>query len=69
MEASGYTCCYKTPFKGSKKIILFIKIQSMPVFLDTTKVADFQWKNIDVSRSQGVCHVVYMVFGSSFGKI
>ena len=27
------------------------------VFLDITKFADFRWKNADVSRSQGVCHV------------
>ena len=30
------------------------------VFLDITKVADFQWKNADVSRTQGVCHVIYI---------
>ena len=30
-------------------------MQSISVFLDITKFADFQWKNADVSRTQGVC--------------
>ena len=25
---------------------------------DTEKFADFQWKNADVSRTQGLCHVI-----------
>ena len=40
----------------------------MSVFCDITKVADFQWKIADVSRTQGVCHVIYIVFESSLGK-
>ena len=28
------------------------------VYLDVAKVADFQWKNAYVSRTQGVCHVI-----------
>ena len=32
-------------------------MQSTPIFLDITKVADFGWKNA-VSRTQGVCHVI-----------
>ena len=46
-----------------------IKMQPMSVFLDITKVANFQWKNADVSRTQDVCHMIYMVFGSSLGKV
>ena len=33
-------------------------MQSIFVFLDITKFADFQWKNPDVSRNQDVCHVI-----------
>ena len=39
------------------------------VFPDITKVADFQWKNDDVSRTQEGCYVIDMFFGSSFGKV
>ena len=44
-------------------------MKSLSVFLDITKVADFQWENADVSRTQGVCHVIYIFFGSSLGKV
>ena len=33
-------------------------MQSVPVFLDITKFADFQRKNADVSKTQGFCHVI-----------
>ena len=32
--------------------------QSIPVFLDIVKLADFQRKNADVSKTQAVCHVI-----------
>ena len=41
-------------------------MQSISVFLDITKVADFQWKNADVSR--GVSRDLY-IFASSLGKV
>ena len=44
-------------------------MQSVSVFLDIAKVADFRWKNADASRTQVVCHVVYMFFKSSLSKI
>ena len=44
-------------------------MQSVPVLLDTTKFADFQWKNADVSRIQDVCHVISIFFGSSLGMV
>ena len=44
-------------------------MQSISVFLNITRVVDFQWKNVDVSRTQAVCHVVYIFFESSLGKI
>ena len=39
------------------------------VFLDITKFADFWLKNTDVSRTQGVCHVIHIFFGYSLGKV
>ena len=35
-------------------------MQSISVLLKITKVAYFQWKNTDVSRTQMVCHVFYV---------
>ena len=39
------------------------------VFLDIQKSADFRRKNADVSRIQEVCHVIYIFFGFSLGKV
>ena len=44
-------------------------MQSISVFLDIEKFVDFWWKNVDVSRFQGACHVIHVFFGSSLGKI
>ena len=44
-------------------------MQSISVFLDITKFADFQGKNADLSRSQGMCHMIYIFFGFSLGKV
>ena len=46
-----------------------MKIQSTSVFLDIAKLADFRWKNNDVSRTQGVCQAIQIIFGSSLGKV
>ena len=35
-------------------------MQSVSVFLDIIKVTDLLWKNGDVSRTQGVSHVIYI---------
>ena len=35
-----------------------MKMQSISVFLDIAKFADFCWDNIDVSKIQGVCHII-----------
>ena len=43
-------------------------MQSISVFSDIVKFADFWWISVDVSRTQGVCHVIYIFFGSSLGK-
>ena len=42
-------------------------MQSITVFFDITKVADFRWRNADVSRAQEACHENYIFFGSSLG--
>ena len=35
-------------------------MQSIAVFLDITKAADFYWENADVSWPQRACHVIYI---------
>ena len=44
-------------------------MQSISVFLDITKFADFRRKNADVSKNQWLCHVICIIFGSSLGKV
>ena len=44
-------------------------MQSISVFFDITKFADIQWKNADISRSQGVRHVIHIFFGPFLGKV
>ena len=46
-----------------------MKIQSISVFLDIAKFADFHWKNADLSKKQVVCHVIHIFSGSSLGKV
>ena len=51
--------------------LIHLDMQSVSVFLDNqqTTFADSRWKNADVSRTQGVCHVICIFFGSSLGKV
>ena len=44
-------------------------MQSISVFFDIAKVADFWLKITDVSRTQGVFQINYTYFGSSLGKV
>ena len=37
-----------------------VKIQSMSLFLDIAKGADFQCKNHDVNKTQGMYYVIYI---------
>ena len=55
--------------KSENNLKLCIKMQSISVFLEVTKVVAFLGKNADVSRTQEVYHVVYMFFGSSLCKL
>ena len=43
-------------------------MQSIYVRLYTTKAADSGENNGDVGRTQAVCHVTYVFFGSSLGE-
>ena len=43
--------------------------QSISVFLDITKFADFWWENANVNRTQGVCNMIDVLFRSSLGKV
>ena len=45
------------------------EIQSISVFLDVAKFADFWFKNADVSRTQWIYHVIDIFPGSSLGKV
>ena len=51
-----------------KELQICFEMQFISLFLDITKGADFWWRNADVNRTQGVCQVLYMLFGSSLGK-
>ena len=44
-------------------------MQSILVFPDIQKIVDFQRRDTDVSRTQVMCHVIYIFFGSSIGKV
>ena len=44
-------------------------MESISVFLDIAKFADFRLKNADVSRTQGMSHVIHIVFGTFLGKV
>ena len=44
-------------------------MQFISVFLDIRKVPDFRSKKPDVSRTQRVCRVIHIFFGSSLGKV
>ena len=49
----------------SSSVFFFICVN-----LDITKVGDLWCRNADVSRIQGMmCHVIYIFFGSSLGKV
>ena len=43
-------------------------MHSISAFSDIAKFVDFQWKNADVSITQGVCQVIHIFFGSSLVK-
>ena len=46
-----------------------IKMQSIHLFLDIARFDDLRWKIADVSRSQGLCHMIHIFFKSFLGKV
>ena len=44
-------------------------MQSISVFLDIAKFADFWSKNADVSRIQDMCLIIHTFFRSSLGQV
>ena len=48
-------------------VIAFVS-KYLSAFLEIAKIDDFQWIKADVSRIQGMCHVIHIFFGSSLGK-
>ena len=62
----------KTIFKDLnkvKRIRNYVSKFNLSIFPDIAKFADFRWKNADISRTQGVCHVIYIFLGSSLSKV
>ena len=63
-QHQNFNHVYYSNLEDSRKVKtkqkLFIKMQSVSVFLDIAKLADFPWKSTDVSRTQGVCHVIHI---------
>ena len=61
----------ETTTKDSKKLkeLEILKMKSLSVFLDITKIADSWSKIADISRTQGLRHVIYIFFRSSLGKV
>ena len=44
-------------------------MQSVSVFSDTAKFADFRWKSADISTTQGACQVNHLFSGFSLSKV
>ena len=51
------------------KVLNKLEMHSLSVFFNITKVADFWLKNAGASRTQEVCHVIYIFFRSYLGKL
>ena len=62
----------RTTLRDSVKVKKWGKIyynKFLSGFSNITKIANLWWKNFDVSRTPGVCHMLYTFFGSSLGKV
>ena len=44
-------------------------MQSLSLFFHITKINDFRWEDVDAGRTQGICQVICIFFGSSLGTI
>ena len=57
------------PVQSKNKVWKLLRIMNEDIRTDITKIAEFRWKNADISRTQGMCHVIYVFFESSLGKV
>ena len=48
--------------RQKNKVWKLLRITNEDIRTDITKIAEFRWKNADVSRTQGMCHVIYVFF-------
>ena len=55
--------------RQKNRVWKLLRITNEDIRTDITKIAEFGWKNADVSRTQGMCHVIYVFFESSLGKV
>ena len=44
-------------------------MQFLSEFLNIVKIPNFYWKNVDISRTRKICHVIYTFFGSYLGEV
>ena len=60
------TMFMKATFNDTKKDKrikkLCIKNESISVFLEITKIADFRRENADLNKTQKICHVIFIFF-------
>ena len=59
-------------YKDSRKVEInrnYVSKCNVYLFLDIAKFADFQLKNADITRTQGVCHEIHRFFGSPLAKV
>ena len=64
------TLFIKTIFRDPQKVKRIKNyLPKSNLYLDTAKFVDFQWKDADISRTQRMCNVIQIFFGSSLGKV
>ena len=44
-------------------------MQFLPVFPDVRNIADLQYNNADISRTQGVCHMTLIFLEFTLSKV
>ena len=52
-----------------KELKIMYQNAFISVFLDIAKFADFGWKNANISRTQGVCHMIHIFCWSFLVKV
>ena len=62
----------KTIFKDPKKLKelkIMYQMQSISVFFDIGKFAEFWWRNAEISSNQEWYHMIHVLFESFLGNI